>query len=286
MPTILSWNLENLRGRSQRLAHIATLLTELNPDGVFIYEIMGGRMILEDICHRLGPSWHYIFQTNGDSRHVGFCYNSLKVQPVRIAWDPTSFPNTNRYQRSLWSSKDGFAEVRHRLYGLHRVICVNCTFTSDPNPVLLMGVHLKSMVSFRDQPSKKLTSQEKRTIQVRCIQEFFESSVYPDALVMGDFNSESAESCSLTSSSCNETTTPLDQGGIVRHVRPTNPLKTWRGSKRFQPTNLDLLYESDSINASLEVVDSMGLSDHNALKITWGTLGLSLIHTPSTSIVY
>ena len=292
MPTVISINIQDLHGKPQRLSKIARFLKHLDPDCVFIFEIMGGRIVLEDLCHRLGKSWCCEYQANGDSRHVGFCYNERKVQPVRIAWHPFSFPRTNLYQRALWVKKDGSDAKHHRLYALHRLIGVNCTFTSDPsNPVLLLGVHLKSMLSFRDK-SNQLSSQEKRSIQVSSIEEFFENwtehNTDAKVLVFGDFNSESAESCSPLDSSCNETTKPLDQGRIVHHVRPSNEVKSWKGTRSFKASNLDLLYESSSMNASLTVIDSAGLSDHNALKITWGvedapkSIGFSLIHLART----
>jgi len=296
MPTLLSWNVENWQGDDEdRMEGIADFLSDLDPDCLFLYELMGGEAVLQDLCARLkdrlpSSDWGYVFQSKGasDSRHCGFLYNRQCVSVQRRVWNPDEFPRTNEFQRQLWEHKTGFDERDHRMYGLHRVIVVKATF-GDGDPCTLIGCHLKSMVEFRHKPGK-LTAQEKRTIQIWSLQEFLETQT-TQCLVMGDFNSESHESCAASSTSCNATTVPLDEGGVVSHVRAQNALPTWRqrGSHhhKFAPANLDLLYASEGLDARLTVVDScvggVDLSDHNVLRIDLHTprLTLPVVHQAS-----
>ena len=272
---IASFNCENFGARDnepKRCDHIVTLW-KANPfDVIMIYEVLQNdaplRLLALKLSKASGALWGMFFQGDYfvDKRHVGCLYRRDVAHPARLSW---TIPDSLRHI--------GANEGRTHTYSLHRILVIQI------GELTIIGAHLKSLLDRHH----GMSSQDKRDIQIEQVVEWIQHNHPLNVVFMGDFNSNDSDTCVVGSSACNHTTQPLhDKTLHLTHLvaKGTSPLKTWKGSNKFHPTNLDHVFVSTHLenNWNLTVVDSGFTSDHNLLLLTPNPkprrIGFSLIH--------
>jgi len=244
----------------ERCKQIADLWSKNPFDVLFVYEVWRTKDAIEQLVRALTKKsrvlWGFMFQENNamDARHVGFVFRrDLAPSPQRVEWTSTEFIRNHPLNQG-----------RGRPYGLHRIIMVKV------GALVLIGVHLKSLLDFRHKAGE-LTAQQKRDLQVAMITDWLERHPNDPVVLAGDFNSNDSHTCAVGANpdtdACNRTTEPLYN--YLTHLASTNVVPTWRGTKRYTPTNLDHVFVSKRLveNWDLRVVDAVGISDHNMLSL-------------------